>query len=428
MTTDFRPLLHLPAVRALLAACDGLECHLVGGVLRDRALGLSSHDIDAVLAGRGALNGLQVAERLAAALPARLVLLGGKEFAAYRLVVLAADDLTVDLWDRQGMSLHDDLARRDFTINAFALDLADGKVIDPFGGLADLEGRRLRATTGESFTGDPLRVLRLPRLLLRLPGFAADAGTLRLARLASPRLPEVAVERVRDELAILFAHPEAHRGLGILVALDVYPGLWLGKPGVPGPPGGAVAALEALPDRALEIRRVDADAADRIDAPAARFAATFLHLEDPQALERFRDAGYLTRQEAAKVAFLLGLEDLPEDTLGQRRFLHRAGPLWITAVAFLGMRAADGLERWRALLPSLLDLARRDGESLLDPPRLLAGGEVQELLGIPPGPAVGRALAAVRQAQVDGTVRTREEAVALLRGKAGEDHESQVRM
>ncbi len=72
--------------------------------------------------------------------------------------------------------------------------------------------------------------------------------------------------------------------------------------------------------------------------------------------------------------------------------------------------------RWRGLLHPLLDLARAEGGSLFDPPRLLTGGEVQELLGIPPGPEVGKALAAVLQAQVDGRVRTREEAVALLRG------------
>jgi len=85
-------------------------------------------------------------------------------------------------------------------------------------------------------------------------------------------------------------------------------------------------------------------------------------------------------------------------------------------VASLGARATGRatLERWRSLLPELLELARREGEALFDPPRLLTGGEVQELLGVPPGPEVGKALAAVRQAQVDGKVRTREEAVGLL--------------
>jgi tRNA nucleotidyltransferase/poly(A) polymerase len=414
----FRLLLHLPAVRALLEACGPAECHLVGGVLRDRALGLTSHDVDAVVAegGRG------IAERLAAALPARLVLLGGKEFAAYRLV---GEEVTVDLWDREGTPLHQDLARRDFTVNAFALDVRSGELSDPFGGVADLERRLLRATTPESFTGDPLRVLRLPRLLLRLPGFAADPQTLTLARASTPGLDRVAAERVRDELAMLFAHPEAHRGLAILVALDVYPGLWLGRPGEPGRPGGAIAELEALPERVREMREIDTAAADAVDSPAARLAAAFAHLPAVggrgllRHLEPFRDAGYLTRQEAAKVALLLGWEELPASALGQRRFLHRAGPLWATAVAALGARSPGraALERWRSLLPGLLDLVHREGEALFDPPRLLSGGEVQELLGVPPGPEVGKALAAVRQAQVDGRVRTREEAVELLHGQ-----------
>jgi tRNA nucleotidyltransferase/poly(A) polymerase len=403
-------------VRALLEACGPAECHLVGGILRDRALGLPSHDIDAVVAG----GGRETAERLAAALPARLVFLGGKEFAAFRLV---AGEVTVDLWDRGRMPLLQDLARRDFTVNAFALDARSGELADPFGGLPDLERRRLRATTRESFTGDPLRVLRLPRLLLRLPGFAADPETLALARAAAPGLAQVAAERVRDELAILFAHPEAHRGLALLAALDLYPGLFLGRPGEPGRLEGAIGELEALAERVREMREVDPAAAEGVDAPAARLAAAFSHLPPPagrgplQRLERFRDAGYVTRRDAAKAALLLGWDELPASVLGQRRFLHRAGPLWATAVASLGARAQGraALERWRGLLPSLLGLARTEGEALLDPPRLLTGSEVQELLGIPPGPEVGKALATVRQAQVDGRVRTREEARALLR-------------
>jgi len=420
----FRLLLHHRAVRALLDACGPgafdppVECHLVGGVLRDRALGLPIHDVDAVVAG----HGREIAERLAAALPARLVLLGGKEFAAYRLV---AGDLTVDLWDRETMTLHDDLARRDFTINAFAYDPRGEKVIDPFGGIADLERRLLRATTPASFTGDPLRVLRLPRLLLRLPGFAADSQTLLLARRSAPGLAAVAAERVRDEIAMLFAHPEIHRGLALLMALDVYPGLWLAQPGEPGHSAGALTELEALPERIRELRQLDTGAADGVDAPAARLAATFVHLPRNghgalQRLERFRDAGYLTRQEAAKVALVLGWEELPVSDLGRRRFLHRAGPLWATVASSLGARATGtaALEPWRATLRPLVDLARREGKALFDPPRLLTGVEIQELLGVPPGPHVGRALTAVRQAQVDGKIRTREEAVDLLRAGA----------
>jgi tRNA nucleotidyltransferase/poly(A) polymerase len=413
--STFRILLHHPAVQALVAATGEAECHLVGGVLRDRALGLSSHDIDAVVAGRG----LEIAEILAAEMPARLVLLGGKEFAAYRLV---GEDVMVDLWDRAGTSLHEDLARRDFTVNSFALDARTGETVDPFGGLDDLRRRVLRATTAASFTGDPLRVLRLPRLLLRMPGFAAEPETLLLAKRSAARIVDVSAERVRDELAFLFEHRDAHQGLALLVGLDLYPGLWLGAPGEPGRPGGAVAELEALAGRVLDLREIDPAAADAVDAKATRLAATFAHLSAPiERLTAFREAGFLTRGDAADVALLLKFDELPEDETGRRRFLHQASRLWATAAVSLGARTADP-DRWRAALHPLADLARREGETLFDPPRLVTGAEVQELLGIPPGPEVGKALAAVRQAQVEGEVRTKDEALELLRSWSRRDY------
>lgn len=403
-------------MRALVAASGGTACHLVGGVLRDHVLGLPVHDVDAVVADRG----LEIAETLAAELPARLVLLGGKDFAAYRLV---GEDTTVDLWDRAGTSLYEDLARRDFTVNSIFLDASTGEVTDPFGGLADLERRVLRATTGESFSGDPLRVLRLPRLLLRLPGFTADPETVALARQSSPQLNDVAAERVRDELNFLFDHPEAHRGLALMVELNVYPGLWIGHPGQPGLPGSgsALAEIERLPQRVRDLHQLDPAAAGLVDAKAIHFAATFANLppsragrEPEDVLSFFRDAGYMTRAEATEVAFLLKLSRLPDDETERRRFLHRAGRRWATAAGWIGIRTPS-LQLWRDDLGPLVDLARREGAHLFDPPRLLTGEEVQALLGVPPGPEVGKALAAVRQAQVEGKVRTREEAERLLR-------------
>lgn len=412
----FQVLRRHPAVLALLEVCGDVECHLVGGVLRDRALGLPVHDIDVVVAGRGR----EIAERLAAKLPARLVALGGKEFAAFRLV---GEDLVLDLWDREMMPLHDDLARRDFTANAFAFDPRTGEVIDPFNGIGDLERHMLRATTPASFTGDPLRVLRLPRLLLRLPGFAADPDTLELAKRSAPRLVDVAAERVRDELTWIFEHPEAHRGLALLIGLDLYPGLWLGRPGEPGPIGTALGELGALPGCIEELRLLDPETAAAVDAREARLAALFANLSHPaDALLSLRDAGYLTRQTVADVTVLLAWEALPEDDLGRRRFLHRSGPLWPTAACRLGARAAahGEIARWRRVLAPLVDLARREGAAILDPPRLLTGVDLQEMLGIAPGKEVGRLLAAVREAQVEGGVRTREEAAELVRGLSHE--------
>jgi len=415
---QLRVLAHHPAVRALLAAAAAADtpCHLVGGVLRDRLLGLPTHDLDAVVAGRGQ----EIAERLAASLPARLVLLGGKEFAAYRLV---GSDFVLDLWDRAGISLHDDLARRDLTVNSFAWEPATGAVADPFGGLADLARRVLRATSPASFTGDPLRVLRLPRLALQLPGFAVGPATLALARRSAADVAAVAAERVRDELARIVAHPEAHRGVALLAALDLYPGLCLGTPGEPAPgnaAGAAVRALEALSACSLELRELD-PAADAADLAIARTALLFAALPNgpaaaPPRLERFRDAGYATRQAADRAGRLLRLAALPKGEMARRHFLHELGPLWPTAALYLGACAALRGEAgaWSEALRPLVDLALREGEVILDPPRLLTGEEIQQLLGIAPGPEVGRALAAVKKAQVEGRVRTREAAEKLV--------------
>jgi Poly A polymerase head domain/Probable RNA and SrmB- binding site of polymerase A len=526
----FAELCRDPVVLELVAACGATECHLVGGVLRDRLLGLATHDLDAVVAGRGEA----IAGELAARLPARLVRLGGEDFAAYRLVLgvpapsspsgpsaastasaatgaaVPSPHRILDLWDRKSLPLHDDLARRDFTVNSIALAPRDGAVVDPFGGLADLARRVLRATTARSFEGDPLRVLRLARLLVRLPGFAVDPETFELARRAAPRLPEIAAERIREELWLTLSQPASERpggrgtaagaehagsggritddghagdpgdpgdagaaepgvatspavvGLRALAALDVYPGLWLGAPGIPGGREGAAAAaraaaeLAALPACAAELERLLANGSPdpragaprpAIDLAAARFGATFRSLpgaaargaaaDGPAAAAaaatgaeaagtaamaaagRMQEAGYVSSRQMAEIAPLLAEPaELPETDLERRRFLHRHGWRWLTVACSWGGAAAaaggDAPERWRQAAEPLCELARREGPELIEPPRLLTGDDVQRLLGVAAGPRVGAALAALTAAQVAGAVRTRGEAERFL--------------
>jgi tRNA nucleotidyltransferase/poly(A) polymerase len=345
--------------------------------------------------------------------------LGGKEFGAYRLVF--GDD-GIDLWDREGTPLYDDLARRDFTVNAFAWDLHGGEVVDPFGGLADLERRQLRATTEKSFVDDPLRLLRLPRLLLRLPGFTADPATVELGRLAAALLPRVAAERIRDEVAKLFDHPEARRGVEMLAALDLYPGLWLGRPGEPGDATPAVVLLDSL---AGSTAVLEGEAAPEVlgvgwhdGLRAARLAATFLPLPSPiAAVLAWSEAGYLSRKEAETVNRLLAETAIPEGEIEMRRFLYRTGEsLWAAALALLGARAEIAGEgsRWRAAAEAVLALVSRHGQPLFSPPRLVSGLDVQRITGLPPGPALGQVIAALNAEQVDGRILSREEAERWL--------------
>ena len=444
----FRLLRHRPVVATLAQVCrevGGVEAHLVGGLLRDRLLGVPSRDYDAIVSHLGREVAAGVAERMGA----HLVHLGGKDFAAYRVVGAGGDDWVLDLWDREQTSLAADLARRDFTVNSFALALASeapagGRLIDPHGGVDDLGRRLLRATTETSFAGDPLRVLRLPRLLVQLPGFAAEPATLELARRWAAGLAGVASERVREELVLVFQRHGCHRAFGLLHALAVYPGLWRGEPGVAASPAGDRRAGRAL----LELERLEpaigeltaraaaaAAGAPAVDRLAARYAATFRHLPRDEgsagertaaavaAVDGFRDAGYLTRNLADRVRRLVAEPALPaDDDRERRRYLHRLGELWPTAVALAGARAGAGTgegDAWRRAAGALVALAGAGGAAILTPPRLLSGDEVQRLLDIPPGPRVGEALSAVRRAQVDGDVETREDAEALLRRRFG---------
>ncbi len=402
--------------RAVVRAASGVACHLVGGVLRDRLLGLAATDFDAVVERDGRATG----ERLAVALGARLVPLGGKAFAAYRL---AGRDFTLDLWDREGAGMASDLARRDFTVNSIAFDLIAERLVDPHQGLRDVELRLLRATTAASFTGDPLRVLRLPRLLVQLPGFSVEPQTVALARAAAPAVAAMAVERVREELARLFASPDAPRGVALLHGLGLYPGLWVGRPGesLPGgAPGEAVDEMERLSGAALAVRQFALGWADELDLAAARWAIAFAHLpggDGGAALRTFAAAGCLPRRMAERVADLLAWRDFPAEEIAQRRFLHATGELWPTAAVYLGARAArrGNSAAWKQWLSEVVGVLERSGGTVLDPPALVSGEEVQRVLGVGPGPDVGRALARLRAAQVDGQVGTREEALALVR-------------
>jgi hypothetical protein len=455
------------------AAALGVEVHLVGGAVRDHLLGRESHDYDVVVSGRGR----ELAEAVAGDTGARFVPLGGKDFASFRVVAGRREGedepaWELDVWDREGGPLEADLARRDFTVNAIAL--AAGEVdratfVDPFGGIEDLAQRRLRATTAESFSGDPLRVLRLPRFLVQLPGFEAEPETVALARRSVPGLARVAGERIRDELALILGHERAHRGVAALLEVGVYPWLWLAPPGAADEDGAAatdageggetrfsveaavdeeaveragraVGIVARLGESAAEVARL-APGAPPVDLPAGHWALTFAVLAPPAAsghserdadgaalepaslVDRFRDAGYLTRDLAARVSKLLAEPEIPPYERGRRRFLHRLGDAWPTAVARLGAQWVEengpderALAAWRRAVRELAALLSADGERILAPPRLLSGEDVQHLLGVPPGPEIGRALDRVRRAQVDGEIASREEAERLLRG------------
>lgn len=119
---------------------------------------------------------------------------------------------------RFGSSIEEDLGRRDFAMNAMAVRLPDGELIDPFGGLEDLATARLRTpgSAVQSFDDDPLRMMRVARFVAQL-GVRPVEDVVEALRLRAPRLQIVARERVRDELNKLLLAPDPAAGLQLLV-------------------------------------------------------------------------------------------------------------------------------------------------------------------------------------------------------------------
>jgi putative nucleotidyltransferase with HDIG domain len=183
------------------------QAWLVGGAVRDALLGRQTPDFDLAVQGEVPALARELGRRA-----------GGHafqlsdEFGAWR-VRSHEQDWQVDLTPLMGETLEQDLRRRDLTINAIARELdGDGELIDPCGGIADLQAGRLRSVGPESFSADPLRVLRLTRMASEL-GFSADQDTLALAADAASALAGVAAERVFTELKLMLSSDRAVAGL-----------------------------------------------------------------------------------------------------------------------------------------------------------------------------------------------------------------------
>jgi putative nucleotidyltransferase with HDIG domain len=187
---------------------------IVGGAVRDAALGREVDDLDLAVAG----DPRAVAKAIAAELGEHAFELSA-EFGTWR--ILAADrGWQVDATARRGGDIDADLAERDFTVGAVAVPLGGGEPIDPFGGLEDLDRGVLRAVGEASFSADPLRLLRAPRLAAEL-GLQIDPGTVALARAAASQAVEAAGERQLTELRLLLGGPDPLRGLALLGELEL---------------------------------------------------------------------------------------------------------------------------------------------------------------------------------------------------------------
>ncbi|RGC20336.1 tRNA nucleotidyltransferase [Faecalibacterium prausnitzii] len=221
-----------PGAAALLDALHtaGYAAYAVGGCLRDSLLGRTAHDWDLCTSALPQ----QVMELFGTeqCIPTGLqhgtvtIKYGGQlyETTTFRTEGSYTDGRHPDEVQFV-LDVREDLARRDFTINAMAYNEAEG-LVDPFGGQADLQNGLLRAVgePQQRFTEDALRILRLYRFAARF-GFALDVATARAARQLAPHLDCISAERIQEELAKLLAAPQPGAYLEPAVLAVVLPEL-----------------------------------------------------------------------------------------------------------------------------------------------------------------------------------------------------------
>lgn len=443
-------LLHLdPAVAELGAVftAAGHRLALVGGPVRDAVVGRSSPDLDFTTDARP-----DDTQRLLAGWGHAHWDIG-KEFGTIGArrgdVVVEVTTYRSEAYDPAsrkpdvvfGDSLEGDLRRRDFTVNAMAVELPSMTFVDPHDGLADLVARRLRTpgTPQESFGDDPLRMLRAARFAAQL-GFEVDPAALAAMRDMAGRIEIVAAERVRVELEKLVLAPDPRRGLEVLVGT-----------------GLAGRVLPELPALALEVdehhRHKDVyehsltvleqaiALEDGPDGPVPgpdlvlRLAA-LLHDIGKPATRRFEPGGGVSFHHHEVVGAKLTAKRLralrfDKETTQQvvrlvelhlrfhgygeggwtdsavRRYVTDAGPLLDRLHKLTRSDCTTRNRRKAARLSAAYDdlearIARLREQEELDAVRPdLDGNEIMALLGIGPGRDVGRAWAFLRELRLD---------------------------
>jgi putative nucleotidyltransferase with HDIG domain len=445
----------------------GIESWIVGGAVRDAALRGKVSDLDLAVAGSP--------EAAAAAIAAQS---GGghafelsAEFATWR-VVDRDKAWQVDATALRGETIEADLAERDFTVGAVAVPLSGGGLIDPFGGLADLERRLLRVVGEGSFAADPLRLLRAARLAAELE-LEVDPGTAELARSEAAHAGDPAGERQLVELRQLVGGPDPLRGLALLDELGitpvVLPELADLRDVEQGPNhhldvhGHTLAVLEQTlaveadldrfaGERAAEARELlDQPLADEMTrGTALRFGAVLHDIGKPAT--RGERGGYVTfighdsegaemvglacRRLRASRTLTTHLKALTEHHLRLGFLVHEmplpprrvheylratepvAADVTLLTVADRLSARGSGPFATEEAIEAHLELARQMLAAALDwrrdgpPPPLLPGDELAAELGIAEGAELGRLIAELEAAQYAGEVGTREEAVA----------------
>jgi tRNA nucleotidyltransferase (CCA-adding enzyme) len=293
------------------------------------------------------------------------------------------------------MPIREAARRRDLTINAVMVDLATGRIEDPWGGMADLQARVLRAVDGDTFLEDPLRALRVVQFAARL-GFDADASLIALCRTAA--LDELPPERIQGEWAkLLLQASEPSRGMKVAREAAIFPRVFPELEDAP--------ATDAVLDALVATRAALVPEGRQW----ALMLAGWLSGQSPAAVEATLDRLWLHKFKGYPVReAVLAATAHWSDPCASDADLRWLSSRCEAGLALAVREALQGDAAEARIRAAELGVTER-------PPEPLLRGRDLPALGVEPGPAMGRLLARVWAQQLDGTVTSREQALEAAR-------------
>lgn len=284
-----------------------------------------------------------------------------------------------------------DAKRRDFTVNGMFFDPLAKQVIDYVGGQADLEAKVLRTigVAEERFTEDKLRILRAVRMAARFE-LSIDADTFAAARRMADQIRVVSAERIAQELRKILKNRHRARGVRLLREFGLVEHI---LPDYVAPDSATLAGLEKLPD----------------DASFELAFAVVLHGLDQGQIADLTRRLRLSNAEAERLAWLVRYDRFLADASTLRGSQLKPVLMHPGIGELLALHRAHGID-----VEFCERVLRQTPPEALNPRPLLTGDDLRDS-GLKPGPDFKRLLDALREAQLDGTVTTKEEAQALAK-------------
>ncbi len=372
--------------------------YIVGGIVRDLLLGRTSLDLDLVVEG----HAVDIAQRFAEAFQSKLRIHTRFQTATVKCGERSIDFVTArsEIYERPGAlptvkagSLHDDLFRRDFTINSMAIDVSSNKLIDPYNGRKDIEKRLIRVLHEKSFIDDATRIWRAIRYEQRLD-FTLEPDTFELLKRDLDMLDTISRDRVRHELELVLKEEQPEKVICRSAELEVLAKLH-----------PSLAGDNWLTDKFREARELVSP-----DSPSPELYLALL-------------AYRLTEDETEELITRLGLRKLQTQTLRdiillKSRFNRlsesRIKPSevykllhGIAYAALIAASIAADILTVRENIDLYLDKLRNV--------RLALTGNDLEKMGIKPGPHMKEILGKLLQARLDGQVTDKQGEIEMVK-------------